>query len=194
MGQLHLRAARLALDPGPRVVGVTFDDRDLLDAWGHERGGRQGLALDLSFEDDPAAGGGACQLDEGWWRAGRLWGEIQVGSGGRIEELAAEGWPAARRHCWGPSGPALRGVQGPSEAAAWSWGWSPSGVAVVHEHGEPLPRNPSGLPTADGDMEAIRWAPVLATEPEGWQVGRALARSPSGDVGWLESWTPPGTT
>ncbi|HEV8115539.1 MAG TPA: hypothetical protein VGP53_04815 [Acidimicrobiales bacterium] len=185
--------------------GVTFDDRDLLDAWGHERGGRQGLALDLSFEDEPAAGGGACQLEEGWWRAGRLWGEIQVGSGGRIEELPVEAWPAVRRHCWGPSGPAEREAQGPSgpaerEAqslpggAAWSWGWSPSGVAVIHEHGGPLPRNRLGLPTADGDMEAIRWAPVLATEPVGWQVGRALTRSPSGDVGWLESWTPPGTT
>jgi len=196
--------------------GVTFDDRDLLDAWGHERGGRQGLALDLSFEDDPAAGSGACQLDQGWWRAGRLWGEIQVGSGGRIEELAAEGWPAVRRHCWGPSGPAERGAEGPSgpaergaegpsgraerglqspsRGAAWSWGWSPSDVAVVHEHGGPLPQNRLGLPTADGDMEAIRWAPVLATEPVGWQVGRALTRSPSGDVGWLESWTPPGPT
>ena len=169
--------------------GVTFDDGDLPDAWGHERGGRQGLALDLSFEDDPAAGGGACQLDAGWWRAGRLWGEIQVGSGGRIEELAAEGWPSVRRHCWGPAE-----REGPGRPGAWSWRWSAAGTAAVAEAPSGLPRNPAGLPSGDGTLEAIRWAPVLATEPEGWRVGRALARSSVGEVGWLESWYPPAPT
>jgi len=159
---------------------VAFDDADVLDAWGHERGDRQGLALDLAFEDDPARGGGPCRLDHGWWRAGRLWGEVLVGSGGRNEELAVQGWPAVRRHCWGPP-----------LAAAWSWRWSPDGAVEVVEHDSPLPSDPSGLPTGDGDLVAARFAPVLATEPEGGRVGRALARTPAGAVGWIESWQPP---
>lgn len=170
---------------------VSFAAGDELDAWGHERGGREGLALDLSFEDEPARGGGPCPIEEGWWRAGRLWGEVLVGSGGRHEELAVEGWPAVRRHCWGPSGPAERAEQGPPRSAAWSWRWPLSGAVALTEHDTPLPRTAGGLPSADGDLAAVRWAPVLATEPASWRVGRALGRSASDEVGWLESWYPP---
>lgn len=158
---------------------VSFGRGEELDAWGSERGGREGLALDLSFEDEPEQGGGPCPLEEGWWRAGWLWGEVLVKAGGRQEELAVERWPAVRRHCWGPP-----------RSAAWSWRWSPSGGATLAEHAGPLPRRADGLPTSDGDLAATRWAPVLATEPSGWRVGRALARS-AGGVGWLESWYPP---
>jgi hypothetical protein len=161
---------------------VAFSEGDELDAWGHERGGREGLALDLSFEDEPALGGGACPIEEGWWRAGRLWGEVLVGSGGHHDELDVKGWPAVRRHCWGPP-----------RSTAWSWRATPPDRAVVlGEHGSPLPRNVDGLPTTDGALVACRFAPVLATEPAGWRVGRALARSEAGEVGWLESWYPPG--
>ena len=159
---------------------VSFARGDVLDAWGLERGGREGLALDLSFEDEPASGGGPCPIEPGWWRAGRLWGEILVGSGGSHEELPVEGWPAIRRHCWGAP-----------RSTAWSWRWSPSCGARLCEHGSSLPRNLDGLPTADGTLAATRWTPVLATEPVGWRVGRALARSPANEVGWLESWYPP---
>lgn len=159
---------------------VAFAAGDELDAWGHERGGREGMALDLSFEDEPASGGGPCPIEEGWWRAGRLWGEVLVGSGGTHEKLEPEGWPAVRRHCWGPP-----------RATAWSWGWSVSEGATLTEHDSPLPRSEAGLPVTDGTLVATRHAPLLATEPAGWQVGRALARSPGGEVGWLESWYPP---
>lgn len=160
---------------------VAFAEGDELDAWGLERGGREGLALDLSFEDEPELGGGPCPVEEGWWRAGRLWGEVLVGSGNRHEELAAEGWPAVRRHCWGPP-----------RSTSWSWRVSPAdGAIVLGEHGSSLPRTLHGLPTTDGSLIASRWAPVLATEPEGWRVGRALGRSSGGEIGWLESWYPP---
>ena len=159
---------------------MSFAAGDELDGWGSERGGREGLALDLSFEDEPDRGGGPCPLEEGWWRPGFLWGEVLVGSGGRNEEVAVERWPAVRRHCWGPP-----------RAAAWSWRWAADGAAVVSEHGSPLPRRVDGLPTADGPLVATRWAPVLATEPPGWRVGRAQGRSAAGEVGWLESWYPP---
>ncbi|MEO5680796.1 MAG: hypothetical protein ABIS47_14135 [Acidimicrobiales bacterium] len=159
---------------------VAFSDEDLPDAWGRERGGREGLALDLSFEDEPADGGGPCPIEAGWWRAGRLWGEALVGSGGRHEQLNVEGWPAVRRHCWGPP-----------HSTAWSWSWAPAIGTRLEEQAESLPRNAAGLPTTDGSLLATRWAPVLATEPAGWRVGRALGRSPTGEVGWLESWYPP---
>ena len=159
---------------------VSFDRGDELDAWGRERGGREGLALDLSFEDEPASGGGPCPIDQGYWRAGRLWGEVLVGSGGSHEELQAEGWPALRRHCWGSP-----------RSTAWAWRWSLAQRATLVEHAESLPRDASGLPRGDGPLVPVRHAPVLATEPSGWQVGRALARSADGEVGWLESWYPP---
>ena len=159
---------------------VSFDPGSELDAWDRERGDREGLALDLSFEDEPSYGGGHCPIEQGWWRAGRLWGEVLVGSGGSNEELQVEGWPAVRRHCWGAP-----------RSTSWSWRWSPAEGASLCEHGSSLPRNLSGLPTADGAMTASRWAPVLATEPSGWRVGRALCRSPAEEVGWLESWYPP---
>jgi len=160
---------------------VSFARGDELDAWGHERGSREGLALDLSFEDEPQCGGGRCPVEEGWWRAGLAWGEVLVRTGDEHEELAVEGWPALRRHCWGPP-----------RSTAWSWRSSPSGGVVLSEHDAPLPRTTGGLPTADGDLVATRWAPVLATEPLGWRVGRALARS-SDAIGWFECWyAPPG--
>lgn len=159
---------------------VSFDPGDEIDAWGLERGGREGLALDLSFEDEAERGGGLCPVEEGWWRAGRLWGEALVGSGSRHEELPVQGWPAVRRHCWGPP-----------RSTAWSWRWPEAGAAVLCEYGEPLPRTVDGLPTTDGALVASRWAPVLATEPAAWRVGRALACSEAGAVGWLESWYPP---
>ena len=98
---------------------VSFARGEELDAWGSERGGREGLALDLSFEDE-ADRGGPCPVEEGWWRPGRLWGEALVGSGGRHEEVAVEGWPAVRRHCWGPP-----------RSTAWSWRWSPATGALL---------------------------------------------------------------
>lgn len=159
---------------------VSFARGDELDAWGRERGGRDGLALDLSFEDEAPAGGGRCPIEVGWWRAGRLWGEILVGSGRGHEALVVEGWPAVRRHCWGPP-----------RSTSWSWRWSQAGAATLVEHGESLARSPAGLPAGDGGLIPTSWAPVLATEPAGWRVGRALARSDAGDVGWLESWYPP---
>ena len=159
---------------------VAFARGDELDAWGHERGGREGLALDLSFEDEPQRGGGDCPVEEGWWRAGLVWGEVLVGSGSRHEEVAVERWPAVRRHCWGLP-----------RATSWSWRWPATGGVLLSEHGSPLARTPAGLPMADAGLVATRWAPVLATEPAGWRVGRALARSSAGEVGWLESWYPP---
>jgi hypothetical protein len=165
---------------------VAFEAGDELDAWGSERGGREGLALDLSFEDEPERGGGPCPVEQGWWRAGHLWGEVLVGSGARHEEVVVERWPAVRRHCWGPP-----------RSTAWSWRSGASGV-LLFEHGEPLPRRSDGLPITDGALVAHRWAPVLATEPATWRVGRALGRRPpqpqQGDeaaIGWLESWYPP---
>ncbi len=158
---------------------VSFEAGDELDAWGRERGGREGLALDLSFEDEPERGGGPCPVEEGWWRAGRMWGEVLVGSGNRHEEVEVEGWPAVRRHCWGPP-----------RSTAWSWRSPPEGPTLLFEHDSSLPRTVAGLPTTDGALVATRWAPVLATEPAGL-VGRALGRSPAGEVGWLESWYPP---
>jgi len=159
---------------------VSFARGDEVDAWSHERGSREGLALDLSFEDEPTQGGGACPVDQGWWRAGLVWGEALVRTGNRQEEVAVEGWPGVRRHCWGPP-----------RSSSWSWRWSPSGGVLLAEHGSPLPRRVDGLPTGDGALEATHWAPVLATEPEGWRVGRALGRSTADEVGWLESWYPP---
>ena len=103
-----------------------------------------------------------------------------VGSGGRHEELAAEGWPGVRRHCWGVP-----------RSTSWSWRTSPGGAVLLGEHGSSLPRSADGLPTTDGALVARQWAPVLATEPAGWRVGRALGRSDAGEVGWLESWYPP---
>ena len=119
-------------------------------------------------------------MEEGWWRPGLVWGEVLVGSGSRHQEVPVERWPAVRRHCWGPP-----------RATAWSWRWPSAGPVLLAEHGSPLPRRIDGLPTGDGGLEAVRWAPVLATEPIGWRVGRALGRSESDEVGWLESWYPP---
>jgi hypothetical protein len=49
-----------------------------------------------------------------------------------------------------------------------------------------------GLPRTDGRLEAIAWAPVLATDPAGARVGRALGRSSDGgSIGWMESVTLP---
>jgi len=158
---------------------VSFAPGEELDAWGRERGGREGLALDLSFEDEPTQGGGWCPLEDGFWRAGLLWGEVLVRTGADQQEIAVEGWPAVRRHCWGPP-----------RSTAWSWRWEPGQGAVLAEHDSALPRSLQGLPTADGGLVATRWAPLLATEPTGWRVGRALCRSPEG-IGWLEAWYPP---
>jgi predicted NBD/HSP70 family sugar kinase len=72
---------------------VVFEAADLLDAWGQERGGRTGLGLDVSFEDDGTGGG--LPIEDGYWRGGRLWGEILTGSGDDLATLAADTITAA---------------------------------------------------------------------------------------------------
>jgi hypothetical protein len=158
---------------------VEFAPEDILDAWGLERGGRDGLGLDLSFEDEDGA---ALPIEDGYSRWGRMWGDVTTGSGGVVTTLELEGWPAVRRHAWGSP-----------RATSWSWWFDRlDGTITVHEHGEHLPRNVDGLPTTDGALEAVTWAPVLSTDPAGWRVGRATGRSADASkVGWLESWYPP---
>jgi hypothetical protein len=158
---------------------VVIEREDALDAWGLERGGRTGLGLDLSFEDD---GGAELGIDTGYSRWGRLWGEVTTGTSGDLTVLDLEGWPAVRRHAWGAP-----------RATSRSWAWDRADDSfTVTDHGEHLPRDLDGLPLSDGDVHAVLQAPVLATEPAGWRVGRAVARSADGSrVGWLESWYPP---
>lgn len=158
---------------------VAFDEGCTTDAWSHERGHRTGLALDLSFEDD---GGEDLPIEEGYSRWGRLWGEISTGAGNEVEVWEVEGWPAVRRHAWGPP-----------RATGWSWAFDRiDGGFSVHEHSESLPRDTDGLPLTDGLLHATAHAPALATEPAGWRIGGAIGRSADGaSVGWMESWYPP---
>jgi hypothetical protein len=160
---------------------VVFEPDDLADAWGSERGGRTGLALDLSFEDEDD-GGGDLPVEDGYWRSGRLWGDVTTGTSGDLTVLDLEGWPAVRRHAWGSP-----------RATSWTWSFDRvDGSFEVAELGEHLPRDLDGLPLTDGHLHRTVPAPVLATEPAGWRVGRAVARTAdTTKVGWLESWYPP---
>ncbi len=156
---------------------VEFACGDEHDAWGHERGGKDGLCLEQEWEDD---GGRELTIDTGYVRWGRTYGDVLIGTGDHHETVTADGWPGVRWHAWGVP-----------RATSRCWRATPGDptATVVEEHGSVLPRDERGLVVTDAHLHAVHHAPLLG--PGAARVSRAAAASPAtGEVGWLESWFP----
>ena len=158
---------------GLESFAVEFAADSLLDAWGDERGHISALGLDLTWHDTDGADSPIEPV--GYARWGLVDGELLTAT----SRTDVDGWPGLRRHVWGVP-----------RAIGWSWGWrTADGLFAFDEHEAALPRRVDGLPRTDGRLEATAWAPVLATEPAGARVGRALGRSPNNEwIGWMETW------